>query len=189
MTLLCRFVLRPLSTTWSWVYRLLFSFQRADFTRGTHPTCHEPAHQFGVLVCGFMTRRMCSPRKVQSRVITPKPNSAQLNPRACCTHGPCSRLTPPAFLTHACPVPNTHPPCSQHTLGPIPTLVTDSTFILCTLRYRSDLGSSPALHAQALHIGNPTIMMPLGLLLPLAIFWGSLDGIKKRSLQTLNPKP
>ncbi|CAE7368516.1 unnamed protein product [Symbiodinium microadriaticum] len=29
---------------------------------------------------------------------------------------------------------------------------------------------------KALHIGNPTIMMPLGLLLPLAIFWGIVAG-------------
>ena len=138
MTLLCRFVLRPLSTTW--VYRLPFSFQRADVTRGTRPTCHEPAHQFGVLVCGFMTRRMCSPRKVSPSKQTCRVGSSLRNPilggqpfptqpPACCTHGPCSRLTPPAFLTHACPVPNTRRPCSQHTLGPLPTLVTDSTFI------------------------------------------------------------
>lgn len=26
---------------------------------------------------------------------------------------------------------------------------------------------------QALHLGNPTIMMPLGLLVPLGVFWGN----------------
>ena len=51
MTLLCRFVLSPLSATWSWVYSLVFSFQRGDFTRRTHPTCHEPAHQHAHPTC------------------------------------------------------------------------------------------------------------------------------------------
>ena len=32
---------------------------------------------------------------------------------------------------------------------------------------------------KALHIGNPTIMMPLGLLLPLAVFWGIVLGTEQ----------
>ena len=32
---------------------------------------------------------------------------------------------------------------------------------------------NPKPFAKAMHIGNPTIMMPLGLLLPLIIFWGT----------------
>ena len=54
---------------------------------------------------------------------------SQLDPGPCSTRGLRSRLTLGAFPTHTSPVPDTPCPCSQPTLGLLPTRVTDSTVI------------------------------------------------------------
>ena len=138
MTLLCRFALSPLSTTWSCVYSLLFSFQRGDFTRRTHPTCHEPPTLQVCFKASFDDLELGLPSSFQlpkgrlyegntsdvtrtPRVITPKPNSGgqpfPTQPGRAVHMSPVpdspplrSRLTPALFPTRTPPVLNTRVP-------------------------------------------------------------------------------